>query len=343
MTAWRDPMTDYFRAVEAVDGLGASDVVIDLLDGGTPVDTITKEVLAPAQVRVGQLWESGRWSVADEHVATSIAEGALSALTYASPPPRTAPTCHVAVACVEGEWHSLPARMAAAVAASSGEARVTMLGASLPADQLHRRLSVGDIDVLALSCTMTPNLIGAVRCIRAAHDLGVPVVIGGLALGGTPHRARALGADAWSADAAALAGPVPELVGRDIEIPNEVLLLDAVDDATIGLAYDRLVSAVPHLASMAPHQQGRIRDDLRWMARSTAAALLTGDPAIVDDLLAWLRRVLPGTLPTSGITTSVRLLADTLEPHSAAGARILHDAAARAESDGTGRLDADGR
>jgi methanogenic corrinoid protein MtbC1 len=332
MTARRDPPSEYFRAVETVDGRAASDVVIDLLDGGTPVDAITREVLAPAQVRVGQLWESGRWSVADEHVATSITESALASLTYAAAPRRPTTTRHVAVACVEGEWHSLPARMASAVAEASGQARVTMLGASLPAEQLHRRLSVGDIDLLALSCTMPTNLIGAARCIAAAHDLDVPVIVGGLAFGDSPRRARAVGADAWAADAAALVGPLPKRRGRSIDVPTEVLSLDAVDDATIALAYDRLVSAFPLVAGMTPYQQAHTREDLRWMARSTAAALLTDDPTIVQELLAWLCRLLHGKVPESVITTSAQLLADTLEPLSHTGAGILRRVAVEAES-----------
>jgi methanogenic corrinoid protein MtbC1 len=343
VSALADPPTDYFRAVEAFDVYGASDYVVELLDEGTPIETITKEVLAPAQVRVGQLWESGTWSVADEHVATSITEGALSALTHAATPRRAAYTRHVALACVEGEWHALPGRMAAAVAGVNGEARVTMLGASLPPEQLHRRLSAGDIDVLALSCTMPTNLVGAARCIAAAHDLDVPVIVGGRAFGDSPHRALAIGADGWAVDAAVLLGPIPDLAGRSSEVSTEVLLLDAIDDAVIALAYDRMVGAFPRLSSMTHFQQARTHEDLRWMARYTAAALLTNDASVVEDLLAWLCGLLSGAVPASVITTSAQLLADTLEPRSVSGAAILRHAAAKLATDMTGFGDDDAR
>lgn len=68
--------------------------------------------------------------------------------------------------------------MAAAVAAA-GDVRVTVLGPSMPADQLGRRLEAGDVDVLALSCTLPTNLLGAARCVIAAHRVGVPVIAGG--------------------------------------------------------------------------------------------------------------------------------------------------------------------
>jgi methanogenic corrinoid protein MtbC1 len=336
VSATTGPATDYFRAVEAVDVREASDLVVGLLDEGAPLEWITKEVLAPAQVRVGQLWEAGRWSVADEHVATSITEKALSALTHAGTPHRGPHTRHVAVACVEGEWHSLPARMAAAEAGATGEARVTMLGASLPAEQLHRRLSAGDIDLLALSCTMPTNLIGAARCIAAAHDLNVPVIVGGRALGHSPHRAWGLGADGWAVDAEVLLGPLPEPAGASTEISTEVLLLDAVDDAIIALAHDRVVGAFPRLSNMAPYQQARTRDDLVWMARSTAAALLTDDATVVEETLTWLCGPLRQMVPASVVTTSALLLAETIEPQTASGAAVLRRAAAKVERDTAG-------
>lgn len=331
-----DPRTDYLRTVEELDLHGASDLVVELLDGGMSMDRIITEVLAPAQVSVGQRWESGSWSVADEHVATSVTEAALAALTYAATPRRGARTRHVAVACAEGEWHSLPARMAAAIAGATGELRVTMLGPSLPAEQLHRRLAVGDIDVLALSCSMPTNLVGAARCVAAAHDLDVPVVVGGRALGGHPRRARAIGADAWSVDAGALLGPPPALTGRSREVPTEVLLLDDVDDATIAVAYGRMMGAFPRLSSMTAYQHARTREDLGWIVRHTAAALLTDDASIVVDVLAWLCERLRGFAPASVITGTAELLADALDPQAPAGAALLRQAAATVASSASG-------
>lgn len=339
MSALEDSPTDYFRAVETFDSQAATDLVIEAMDEGTPMYRIIQDVLAPAQVRVGQLWESGTWSVADEHVATSITDGALSALTYAGMPRRAAHVSHLAVVCAEGEWHSLPARMAAAVAGANGEARVTMLGSSLPAEQLHRRLTAGDIDLLALSCTMPTNLIGAARCVAAAHDLDIPVIVGGRALGDSPLRAWAIGADAWAAGAEGLLGPLPDLAGRRSDISTDVLLLDAGDDAVISLAYDRILGAFPRLSQMTPYQQARTREDLRWMARSTAAALLTNDATIVEELLVWLCGVIHETVPASVITSSAHLLAETIEPQTTSGAAMLRHAAAKVGMDMEGSRD----
>jgi hypothetical protein len=230
--------------------------------------------------------------------------------------------------------------MAAAIAGANGDARVTMLG-SLPLDQLHRRLSAGDIDVLALSCTMSTSLVGAARCIAAAHELDVPVAAGGRAFGHSPARAWAVGADSWALDAAALRGPLPDLAGRRCDVSTDVVLLDAVDDATIALAYDRLERVFPRLSDMSAFQQARTREELRWMSRHTAAGLLTNDATIVEDLLVWLCGLHRGKVPASVIITSAHLLAETLEPQTRSGATVLRETAARVETDMTSQADDD--
>ncbi len=328
-----EALETYFRSLRSVDAPGATGLVLELFDEGTPVRRITSEIFGPAQVRVGELWQQGDWSVADEHAATAVTEAAVLALGHASRPRVVSQQRHIVLACPEGEWHTLPGRMASVVAASTGT-RVSVLGPSLPPDQLARRLSAGDVDLLALSCTMPTNLLGAARCITVAHEHDVPVLVGGRAFGDSPLRAHALGADGWSNDPAALLGPPPALTGVAVEPPLEVLVLDAVDPAVVALAYDRMVAAFPRLATMNPGQQARTREDFGWMARYSAAALLTGDPLIVHELLLWLCSLLAGRVPPEIITTSALLLADAVEPDAPRGADLLRQAAGQVASRG---------
>lgn len=330
MTVMAGGLDRFFRTVETVDPVGASDIVLELLYEGASLAQITREVLGPSQVRVGQRWDQGAWSVADVHAATAVTETALAALTLAgrARPGPGAGARHVIMACAEGEWHALPARMVAAVA-DTGDVRVTVLGPSLPADQLGRRLAAGDVDLVALSCTMPSNLLGAARCIQAAHAHGVPVLAGGRAFGADPRRAEAIGADSWAPDGSALSTEAPDLAGRVCDIPAEVLLLDAVDDSVLALAYERAVGAFPRLSQQTPYQQQRTLQDLRWMARFTAAAVLTDDRSVIGDLLSWLRRVRADRVPTTVITTSAHLLAETVEPFAPHGAATLHGVAAK--------------
>lgn len=328
MTAIADPLEAYFRTVTDVDEAEATRVVLTLLDEGTPLERITAEVLGAAQVRVGRLWEQGRWSVADEHAATAVTETALSALAAAARRRPSQQRRHVLLACAQGEWHTLPARMAATLAGTH-DVRVTVAGPSMPADQLGRRLSAGDVDVLALSCTLPTNLLGAAHCVRAAHEAGVPVVAGGRAFGDTPRRALAIGADGWSARPAALATMPLAISGRDPRITPEMVLLDTVDDATVLAAYDLLVRAVPGLGAASAYEQGRTRESLRWMARFAGASVLVDDASILDDCFAWLGRVLDGRVPEPVAATAAHVVADRVQHFAPSGASALRQAADR--------------
>lgn len=326
MTSLMPALEDFFGTIARVDAQAASDLLLDLLNDGTPLARITAEVLVPAQVRVGRRWQRGDWSVADEHAATAVTETALAALSQAAQARPAVDAGHAVLACAEGEWHTLPGRMVAAVAGTS-DLRITVLGPSMPAEQLGRRLAAGDVDLLALSCTIPANLLGAARCIEAAQEHAVPVVVGGRAFGNSPERAYALGADAWSDDPAAALASIPSLAGRRREIPAEVLLLDAPDEGALTLTYERLVAAFPRLAGQSSYERARTTEDLRWMARFTAAAVLTEDRTVVIELLRWLCDLLTGRVPTAVITTSAHLLASTVEPFAPRGALLLHESA----------------
>ncbi len=320
----------YFAAVAAADAGQAAAVLTAAVDEGTPPDELLRDVVGPAQRRAGELWFRGEWTVADEHAATGVAEQALTVV--APPRARRTDVPVVVLACAEGEWHTLPARLAAALAAS-GDVAVLPVGGSVPAEHLERHLRATRPAALALSATIATNLIGASRSIAAAHAEGVPVVVGGAAWGRDDARARRLGADAWLADPAELGDVVRGLAGRPlappVEVPREALLLDAVPAEALHLALDRQRSASPWLRGMTELQSARTLEDLRWIARHTAAALACDDPTIVRDLIGWLLALLtPRGVPPEAVLDSCHYLADSVEGEAPGGAALL-----RAEAD----------
>lgn len=329
MTTGQPPLHDhYFEALTRCDAAAATDLVLDLLESGASLSDIVEDVVAPAQVHVGELWERGEWYVAQEHAATAVTEAAVSALWVMTARRQLGDGLHVAVACAEGEWHALPARMAAALAAEAG-AHVTVLGPSMPADHLRRRLELRDIDVLAVSCTVPVNLRGAADCVAAAHAVGVPVVVGGRAFAGRPQRAGAIGADALVEAPQRLSDP-PAEVRDHVRVPQEALRLDAVADTTIDQIFARVVAAHPSIADLPAAHQDRTREDLRWIARFTGSAVLTGDPTVLDDFLASLLRILHGRVPDAMVLGGALVVADVVEPLAPGGASMLRDAVLRA-------------
>jgi methanogenic corrinoid protein MtbC1 len=327
----RSPLDVYFDALVRCDPAAATDLVLDQLEAGASLSEIVQDVLAPAQTRVGELWERGEWSVAHEHTATAVTEAAVSALWVMTARRQLGDGPRVALACAEGEWHSLPSRMAAALAAEAG-ADVTVLGPSMPADHLQQRLEAGDIDVLALSCTVPAHLVGAARCVAAGHAAGLPVVVGGRAFAGSQQRAAAIGADRLAGTPQALSDP-PPAAGGDVVVAEEALRLDAVAGATVDDLLGRVVEVSSGPAGLPTAQHERLRQDVRWIVGYTGAAVLTDDPSVLDDFLGSLLRMHDG-VPASVVLDRGDVVADGLGPLAPRGATMLRAAVRRAREAG---------
>lgn len=156
VTRLDDALTGHYLALVADgDDRGAAELVTGLLDDGVPPQRIIVDLIGTTQARVGELWASNEWSVAREHAATAAAERALAALGTRT---TTRPTRgRITLACVDGEWHGLPARMLAELLRLDGW-RVDYLGASVPGRHLVTHLHQTGPDAVALSCMIATRL-----------------------------------------------------------------------------------------------------------------------------------------------------------------------------------------
>lgn len=329
-------MTDfehYFAALSRADAAAAVDVLDAAASRGVARRHLLREVVAPAQRKVGELWFDGTWSVADEHAATAVSDQAVSLLC--PPASRATASLRVVLACAEGEWHTLPARLAAELSRSD-DVDVVFLGASTPAAHLQRHLVATGADVLALSCTMTTNLIGAARSIDSAHAVDVPVVVGGHAWGRGDRRARRLGADLRLEDAESLAGAIAELehvASSTVDLEHEALLLDVPPPEMMQLALERQTAAMAWMRSMTHFQRSKTLEDLVWLARHAAAAVACDDSSIVAEVLEWLLALLtPRGVPAVAVLDSCYYLADAVEPDAPLAAAVLRAEAHAAHS-----------
>lgn len=151
------------------------------------VPQLYQRVIAPAMYRVGELWEKGALTVADEHLATALTHRVLAALrpqlrAEAEPAGPPAESGRVMLAAIEGEQHALGLRMVADVLEDAGFCTI-YLGADVPTDALLQAISSLLPDLLALGVTMqdrTPRLHEVVEAVRKAHpQLGL--LVGGQA------------------------------------------------------------------------------------------------------------------------------------------------------------------
>jgi MerR family transcriptional regulator, light-induced transcriptional regulator len=152
------------------------------------VPQLYQRVIAPAMHEVGELWEKGALTVADEHLATALTHRVLAALRPLPPlieADRTSDSIgrgRVMLATVEGEQHALGLRMAADVLEDAGF-RTIYLGADVPTDCLLQAITSLSPDLLGLGVTMrelAPQLSEVADAVRKAHP-GLGLLVGGQA------------------------------------------------------------------------------------------------------------------------------------------------------------------
>jgi methanogenic corrinoid protein MtbC1 len=177
-------------------------VLAALRDGAALVD-VSVDLLQPALYQVGTLWQQNRISVAQEHLATAIAQTAMAtgfgAADMAAPNGRLA-----AFGCVAGNMHSVGLRMVSDAFELAGW-DVGFLGADVPNAALLAYCGEARPDMLGLSVSLPsqlPLLRALIDQLRGELGNAAPhVVVGGLLVNQLGAAARSLGADAWFRDA----------------------------------------------------------------------------------------------------------------------------------------------
>lgn len=197
------------RVEEYVDHLLAGDDDICLaeakeragdLDG---LHSLYVEVIQPSQYRVGELWESGRISVASEHLATAT-NSFVASTCYAPLARATTGGPKALVACTPEEMHELGARLFADLLECDGW-DVDFYGTSMPVRDLIDAIRERKPRFIGLSAALVMHLGSVKRTIAAIRDaLGVetpPIVVGGNAFRGEGELWKQVGADLYAADA----------------------------------------------------------------------------------------------------------------------------------------------
>jgi MerR family transcriptional regulator, light-induced transcriptional regulator len=155
-------------------------LLLDAVADGQTMLNVYQRVLAPAQYRLGELWQRNQISVAREHLATAITASVMAELAATAPRAGSAGN-RVLVTCVEGEFHDLGARMVADLLELDGFV-VRFLGASLPTDSLLAMVEEERPHLLVLSVTMLERwsaVRDVVARVRATHGSAVRIVVGG--------------------------------------------------------------------------------------------------------------------------------------------------------------------
>ncbi len=265
-------------------------IVSGLLDEGIPLETVLFDLLIPTAAHIGQRWQQGDYLISQEHAATAALETVVSLLAGSFDQPDDG--LHIVAATVDGDAHSLPARAAAAHLLFLGY-RTTFLGASVPAPDLKEYLAEERPAVVLLSAAMAMHLPAARAAIRASHEVGVPVIVGGRAFGEVGRWASTLGADAWVAsprDVAAVFeswNPDPILAESQAHGPSgDLEALSRSRPMVLAGSYSDVVQAVSN------GDGGLLLSQLKVLLGAVEGAMLVEDPDPLVDTLRWQRDTL---------------------------------------------------
>jgi MerR family transcriptional regulator, light-induced transcriptional regulator len=176
-------------------------VVRGALDAGATPAGIMLDILQPAQLELGRLWEIGEISIAHEHYTTAITQLSLSLLYPRMLLDRTFLGRTVVATAIGSEAHEIGIRMIADLLEQAGW-RTAYLGADVPLQDIVDTVAQQRADVLAVSATMAGHLRG-VRALVAAlradpRCARVRVLVGGRPFAVNPGLAATVGADAWA-------------------------------------------------------------------------------------------------------------------------------------------------
>ena len=180
---------------------------------GLSFEELYLKVIQGAQYRIGELWLANEVSIAQEHLATAIAQLALSHL-YPRLPRAQRLGKRVLLACVEGELHEMGPRIMSDFLEMGGF-DVDYLGANVPTESLVKMVTERPPDLLALSVTLSfhlPALRQAVSEVRKVMGRRVPIAVGGHAFNWSPDVPRALDVDIHARDAKEMLDAVRRLL-----------------------------------------------------------------------------------------------------------------------------------
>ncbi|WP_434740206.1 cobalamin B12-binding domain-containing protein [Micromonospora sp. SH-82] len=300
----------YLDALAEADEYGAVDVALALLADGVSAERVLLELVAPAQAEVGERWARNEWSVAQEHAATHVSERVVAAVAAHADSRPTGE--RIVVACMDGEWHSLPSRLVAEVLRLRGW-QVTFLGASVPAAHLVSYLHRHDAHAVALGCALPMRLPYAHRMIEACRRSDVPVLVGGRGFGSDGRWARTLGV-AWAGDAPSAAALVAdESALRRVPAAR---LSHLADDEYVSLTKRRgelidgaladLYERAPQTRDYGPTELDSTVSDLGYLLDFLAAAVYVDDGSLFDEFVDWMTSILSSRgVPSSAVGLSL--------------------------------------
>ena len=173
---WREPVEQMSEAISRFDE-EELDRLYDELLAVHPVELVTRRVMLPLLVRLGERWTKVPGAIAEEHffaayVRSKLGARMLTRMRYAAGP-------RLLAACCPGEQHEIGLMLFAIEARAAG-LRVVLLGADTPLEEVAIAARRGRCDAAVLSLSLEPSPgFFEKRLPALVREAGVPIFVGG--------------------------------------------------------------------------------------------------------------------------------------------------------------------
>ncbi|WP_426450893.1 cobalamin-dependent protein [Paenibacillus sp. S-38] len=198
-----DAAAEYLRMLLEGRRQEASRLIMELVEGRTPLADIYLHIFQPVQYEIGRLWQTGGINVAQEHYCTAATQLIMSQLyPYLFGSERK--DHRLVATCVGDEIHEVGLRLVSDLFEAEGW-DTYYLGANVPTRSIIQTLISQRAHVVAISATMTyhvhlvKTLIEQIRASEGCR--GVKIMVGGLPFNIDPKLWRRVGADGCGRDA----------------------------------------------------------------------------------------------------------------------------------------------
>ena len=211
----------YTAAVLLGDLELASSVVSNATEHGASTAQLYLHVLAPTQIKLGELWHDGKINIAQEHLATSITIRMMEDQIRSTAPSESI-GLRATVTPIDGDQHFIGARMIADALTLDGW-DVDFLWNPSPAKDIVEYLQHRHADLIAISATVSdslPNVMHASKAIRNMQEPRPKILLGGAAVLGAQVSAEHFGADAIAENIIDAVHEARRVVGFTRETPT---------------------------------------------------------------------------------------------------------------------------
>lgn len=193
----------YLNALLSGNRLLAMQHVMDAFRNGLSLEEIYVDVIQPVLYNVGYLWEKGKVSVAQEHLATAITQTILSNIYSEVTLPEIGEK-RALIACLEHNHHQIGPRMMADILQLKG-IDTLFLGANTPIRDFCQMIDTMKPDIVGLPASLLTHIENVeltIERIRADFVTYRPIImVGGIPFNLVDNLWKKVGGDVWGENA----------------------------------------------------------------------------------------------------------------------------------------------